>query len=265
MPTYRLTVAYDGTDFCGWQRQDNGASVQAALEEALSRLCQVPVSCRAAGRTDAGVHALGQVVSFKLPERAGGRGPLPLRALVFGTNHHLPPSISVQDAQLVPDDFDARHSASGKMYRYQLWTAPTPSPLHRRTHWHVPVALDLAAMREAAAVLTGRHDFRAFRAADCERKTTVRWIKRLSVLRPGLGPGPVDGEPALHLEVEATAFLKNMVRILVGTLVQVGKGKMSIEQVHGLLATGDRTQAGPTAPAHGLLLVRVDYGPREGP
>lgn len=259
MPTYRLTVAYDGSDFCGWQRQDNALSVQQVLEEALSRLCQVPVSCRAAGRTDAGVHALGQVVSFQLPERAGG--PLPLRALVLGTNHHLPPSIVVQDAQLVPDDFDARHSASGKMYRYQIWTAATTSPLHRSTHWHQARALDVEAMREVAAVLTGRHDFRAFRAADCERKTTVRWVKKIEVLRPGSR----ETEPMLHIEVEATAFLKNMVRILVGTLVQAGKGKMSTEHVRGLLEKGDRTQAGPTAPAHGLILVRVHYGPREGP
>ena len=256
MPIYRLTVAYDGTDFCGWQRQDNGPSVQAALEGALAQLCQSPVSCRAAGRTDAGVHALGQVVSFRL-ERPGP--PLPPRALVLGTNHYLPPSIAVQEAQLVPDDFDARHSASGKLYRYQLWTGVAASPLHRRTHWHVSRALDLGAMREAAGLLTGRHDFRAFRAADCERQTTVRLMRRIEVLRP-LG----ITEPVLHIEVDGTAFLKNMVRILVGTLVQVGRGKMSLDQVRQLLVSGDRTQAGPTAPAHGLILVRVDYGPREG-
>lgn len=256
MPIYRLTVAYDGSDFCGWQRQDNGPSVQAALEEALGRLCQAPVSCRAAGRTDAGVHALGQVVSFRL-ERPGP--PLPLRALVLGTNHFLPPSIAVQDAQLMPDDFDARHSASGKLYRYQIWTATAASPLHRSTHWHVSRALDLDAMRAAAAVLTGRHDFRAFRAADCERQTTVRLLRRVDILRP-----PQESAPCLHIEVDGTAFLKNMVRILVGTLVQVGKGKMSIEHVQSLLRIGDRTQAGPTAPAHGLILVQVHYGPREG-
>jgi tRNA pseudouridine38-40 synthase len=256
MPTYRLTVAYDGTDFCGWQRQDNGSSVQAALEDALARLCQAPVSCRAAGRTDAGVHALGQVVSFRL-ERPGP--PLPTRALVLGTNHYLPPTIAVQDAQLVPDDFDARHSASGKLYRYQLWTGMAASPLHRRTHWHVSRALDLGLMREAALLLTGRHDFRAFRAADCERQTTVRLIRRIELIRPA---GSTD--PVLHIEVDGTAFLKNMVRILVGTMVQVGKGKMSMEHVRGLLESGDRTHAGPTAPAHGLLLVRVAYGPREG-
>lgn len=256
MPTYRLTVAYDGTDFCGWQRQANGSSVQAALEEALAKLCQAPVTCRAAGRTDAGVHALGQTVSFRL-ERPGST--FSTRSLVLGTNHYLPPSIAVQDAVQVPDEFDARHSASGKLYRYQIWTGVAASPLHRRTHWHVSRPLELGAMREAAQLLTGRHDFRAFRAADCERQTTVRLMRRIEVLQPAGA-----AEPVLHVEVDGTAFLKNMVRILVGTLVQVGKGKMSLEHVQRLLTSGDRTQAGPTAPAHGLILVRVHYGPREG-
>lgn len=252
MPTYCLTVSYDGTDFVGWQRQRNGPSIQAELESALGQLFGHPVACRGAGRTDAGVHASGQVVTFRSDRE------LPDRALVFGTNTHLPDSIAVVAARIAPDDFDARFSASGKLYRYRIWNAPVRSPLHQRTHWHIMRDLDLGAMQDAASRLVGRHDFSAFRAADCERKTTVRLIRRLELLRPS------DGQPIVHLEVEATAFLKNMVRILTGTLVEVGRGRMTAAQVEALLSSGDRTQAGPTAPAHGLELCRVDYGPRDG-
>lgn len=252
MPTYCLTVSYDGTDFVGWQRQRNGPSIQAELESALEQLFGHPVACRGAGRTDAGVHASGQVVTFRSDRE------LPDRALVFGTNTHLPDSIAVVAARVAPDDFDARFSASGKLYRYRIWNAPVRSPLHQRTHWHIMRDLDLGAMQDAASRLVGRHDFSAFRAADCERKTTVRLIRRLELLRSS------DGQPIVHLEVEATAFLKNMVRILTGTLVEVGRGRMTVAAVEALLASGDRTQAGPTAPAHGLELCRVDYGPRDG-
>jgi len=259
MPIYRLTVAYDGTDFVGWQRQPNGPSIQQALEEALERLFGHPIACRGAGRTDAGVHALGQVVSFAAARE------LPERALVFGTNSHLPDGIAVLEAAVLPDagpdnpePFDARFSASGKLYRYQVWGSKVRSPFHMRTHWHVAVPLDLAAMRAAAQVLVGRHDFRAFRAANCERLTTVRLVRRLEVLT-------LPDQPVLHIEVEATAFLRNMVRILAGTLVAVGKHQLTPAAVAALLTSGDRAAAGPTAPPHGLFLVRVDYGPRTGP
>ncbi|HMU39291.1 MAG TPA: tRNA pseudouridine(38-40) synthase TruA [Pseudomonadota bacterium] len=250
MPTYRLSICYDGTDFCGWQRQKNGPSVQAVLEEALSSLCKEPVSCQGAGRTDSGVHALGQVVSIKL-SRA-----FPEKALLYGTNNHLPKSVVVLSAELVSDDFDARHSASGKLYRYQIWNRKIRSPLHDRTHWHVSVPLDLLRMQEAATVLLGKHDFRAFRASTCDRHNTVRTMKRIDVFSSMQEPASV------YIEVEGTAFLRNMVRIFSGTLVAVGKGQMTAEQVRQALASGARSQAGSTAPAHGLLLVRVDYGPR---
>ncbi len=256
MPTYRLTVSYDGTDFVGWQRQLNGPSIQAALEGALAQLLGHPVACRGAGRTDAGVHASGQVVSFH-SERSFSR---PDRALVHGVNNYLPPSVAVLSACVVPDEFDARFSSSGKLYRYQIWNASVRSPLHARTHWHVVNSgrpLNLLAMQAAAQVLVGHHDFAAFRAADCERRTTVRLLRRLEVCRSQLDP------VALHIEVEATAFLKQMVRILCGTLVEVGRDRMSIDHVASLLVSCDRTQAGPTAPAHGLQLCRVDYGPRQ--
>jgi tRNA pseudouridine38-40 synthase len=255
MPTYCLTVSYDGTDFVGWQRQANGPSIQGELEAALQRLIGHPVFCRGAGRTDAGVHASGQVASFH-SERTFSQ---PERVLVFGTNSHLPPGIAVTAARIVADDFDARFSASGKHYRYHIWNAPVMSPLHARTHWRVSnrsTALDLESMQAAADLLTGRHDFSAFRAANCERRNTVRLVRRFAVTRPD------SSEPVVHIDVEATAFLKQMMRILVGTLVEVGRGRMSVEHVAGLARTGDRTQAGPTAPAHGLRLCRVDYGPR---
>ena len=218
MPTYRLTVAYDGTDFVGWQRQRNGPSVQAALEAALEKLFGHPVACRGAGRTDAGVHASGQIVSFS-SERS-----YPPRTVVYGTNDHLPAGIAVMAAEPVSDDFDARFSASGKLYRYRLWNAPVCSPLYARTHWHVYNGrkLDLEAMRAAAATLIGDHDFAAFRAADCERHTTRRKMRRVEVFRPA-GPANAD-DPVVHIEVEATAFLKQMVRIITGTLVAVGRG-----------------------------------------
>ncbi|MFO0620204.1 MAG: tRNA pseudouridine(38-40) synthase TruA [Polyangia bacterium] len=253
MPTYRLTVRYDGTDFCGWQRQANGPSIQASLEDALSKVAKQPVICRGAGRTDAGVHALAQVVSIELPR------VLPDKALVYGVNNHLPDSVAVMDAQLVDDDFDARHSSSGKLYRYQIWTGKIRSPLHTRNHWHVGHPLDRDLMRQAAAVLVGRHDFRAFRAADCERQTTVRWMKRIDVVVPSNDP------EVIHIEVEGTAFLKNMVRILSGTIVAAGRGKLTPASIAELLHSGDRSKAGQTAPALGLVLVRVDYGRREGP
>ncbi|MCS6914097.1 MAG: tRNA pseudouridine(38-40) synthase TruA [Myxococcales bacterium] len=252
MRTLRLVLEYDGTGLVGWQRQPHGPSVQAALEEAFQRLTGESPRLRAAGRTDAGVHALGQVVSLQLAS------PLPLERLLGGLNAYLPPAIAVREVHEVPQGFDARHSASGKMYRYQVWNGRVRSPLRAATHWHVRQPLDRVAMRQAAAQLVGRHDFRAFRAADCERRTTVRWVRRLEVL-------DVVGEPeALHIEVEATAFLKHMVRILVGTLVEVGRGRRSVAEVAELLRSGDRTRAGPTAPAHGLILCRVDYGERTG-
>lgn len=255
MPTYCLTVAYDGTDFVGWQRQQNGPSVQAALEAALAHLFEHPVSCRGAGRTDAGVHASGQVISFR-SERI-----LPIRALIYGTNNYLPPSIAVRAARIAPDDFDARFSASGKLYRYRIFNAEVRSPLYARTHWYIYASpgkyLDLSAMRDAAATLVGRHDFRAFRAADCARRTTVRLIRRLEVYRPH------SDESMLYIDVEATAFLKQMVRILTGTLVEVGRGRKTVADVAALLESGDRSQAGPTAPGHGLELCRVDYDPKE--
>ena len=244
---FKLTVEYDGTDFVGWQRQANGPSVQAAIEEALTDMHGgVATAIRGAGRTDAGVHALGQVAHFDAPPSTN----VPAHGYQRGLNAVLPRAIAILAVERVADDFDARFSARGKLYRYSIWTAPTRSPMRDRYVWHLRRAIDVARMQQAADVLVGRHDFNAFRAADCERKTTTRTLTRLAVARSG---------DLVTIEVEADAFLKNMVRIIVGTLCEVGWGKRSATDVQRILDGRDRRQAGITAPAQGLALVRVDY------
>jgi tRNA pseudouridine38-40 synthase len=240
----RLTVEYDGTDFVGWQRQPNGPTVQAALEDALQRMTGAPVLVRGAGRTDAGVHALGQVACFDTD------ATIPLVGFRRGLNQLLPRSIAVVAAAEAPPDFDARRSARGKLYRYSIWNADSRSARHDRFTWHLPRPLDLARMRAACAPLIGRHDFAAFRAADCERKTTTRTLRRLDVTRTG---------DLVDVDVEADAFLKNMVRILAGTLAEAGLGKVTADDVARALASRDRKLSGPTAPPWGLTLVRVNY------
>jgi tRNA pseudouridine38-40 synthase len=242
--TLRLVVAYDGTDFAGWQRQDGQPTVQGSLEEAFRTMTGQAVLVRGAGRTDAGVHAEGQVASVEVVSG------IPCLGFLRGLNTLVPPTIAVLEVADMPAGFNARHDARGKIYRYCIWNHPVRSPGHARTSWHVYDTLDTHAMRQAAAVLIGEHDFRAFRSSDCDRKNTVRIVRRCDVRRDAA---------LLTFEIEGTAFLRNMVRILAGTLVAVGKGKLTVEQVQALLKSGDRTQAGVTAPARGLTLVRVIY------
>ena len=252
MRTVRLTIAYDGTEFEGWQLQrPEQRTVQGAIETALTKLSGLPLRPTAAGRTDAGVHALGQVLSVALPDGVD----LPPKAFVYGVNRALPGDVAVLAAAEATPGFDARRDSRGKHYRYQLYNRNTRHPLLRHTHWVVFEKLCADAMREAAAHFVGLHDFAAFRAADCQSRTSVRRLHKV-----GVEAGP-DGE--LNIDVEGTAFLKHMVRTLVGTLVDVGAGRRRPTDMPRLLTDRDRTRAGRTAPAHGLTLMRVRY--EEGP
>lgn len=245
MRTIRLTLEYDGTGLAGWQRQDNGPSVQQHLEEALAAMVGGPVTVIGASRTDAGVHALGQVAHFQTEVT------IPLHGFRLGLNSTLPPQIAVTDAVEVPADFHARFSARGKRYRYTILNRRDPSPLQRNTTWWRSRRLDIDAMQAAAAALIGEHDYSAFRAAGCTARTTRRHISRLDVSRAG---------DLVLLDVDGNAFLRHMVRIITGTLVEVGEARRPPDSLPALLASRDRTQAGQTAPPQGLTLVEVLYG-----
>ena len=277
MSNYRITLAYDGTDYVGWQRQTNGISIQGLIEDALRALDERDVTLHGAGRTDAGVHALGQVASFTL-HRA-----LPCDALVRALNARLPAAIRVLSAHEAPADFHPRFSARQKTYRYRIWNGDAINPFECRYAWHVSGALDAGAMQAAAALLVGRHDFAAFQSTGSEVATTEREIvssRIIAGLPPSRstrfgGPGkpcatqtmpqaaqtvPQSGEPLIVYEVTGTGFLRHMVRAIVGTLVEVGRGRQPIEWMGRVLASRDRAMAGPTAPPEGLFLVGVTYG-----
>ncbi len=247
----RLLIEYDGSTLHGWQRQPNGATVQQHLEEALAKMLVHEVTVTGASRTDAGVHARGQVASFRT-ERA-----IPLHGFRRGLNSMLPDAIAVRAAEEVDETFHPRFSATGKHYRYTMLLARDRSPRWRDRAWHHPGRVDLDAMREAATHLVGAHDFAAFRAAGCAAKTTVRRIDSIEV---------VEGDETVFIDVRGNAFLRNMVRILVGTIVEVGESRWPPGQVIEIIAAKDRTLAGETAPAHGLELMEVFYdGTRVSP
>lgn len=222
--------------------------MQGHLEDVLTRILGTPTAVVGASRTDAGVHALGQVASFRT-DRA-----IPLHGVRRGCNSLLPPAIAVVAADEVGDDFHPRFSATGKHYRYLLLARPDRSPRWSRWAWHRRGPLELDAMRAAAAHLLGEHDFAAFRAAGCTARTTRRRIDEIALSAPEPG--------LLALDVRGNAFLRNMVRIVAGTLVDVGEGRLTVAQIPEILAAGDRTRAGQTAPAHGLTLVEVRYDGR---
>jgi tRNA pseudouridine38-40 synthase len=246
----KLTLEYDGAPFVGWQMQPNGPSVQGAVEEAIAKLCGSVVRVTGAGRTDAGVHARGQVCSFEPPRE------LPLSAWTSGLSAHLPEAIACARAEEAPPGFDARRWARGKRYVYSILRSPQRSPLWRGRAWEIRRPLDVEAMRAALPALLGRHDFSALRAADCPARTTVREVRRLE-----LNVEPRRDAELIELTIEATAFLKHMVRNVVGTLVEVAHGKRTPESIAELLDSRDRTRAGPTAPPHGLVLDEVFYLP----
>lgn len=243
-----LGVEYEGSTFCGWQSQPSGGSVQDALESALSAIADtslVRVVC--AGRTDAGVHAIEQVVHFDVSVER------PLTAWVRGVNAHLPPTIAVRWAQPMPDDFHARFSAQGRRYRYVLLNrAERPGLMAHRVGWfHVP--LDLSAMQAASTFLLGTHDFSAFRSAECQAKSPVKTLRKISIVRQG---------DLILFDFEADGFLHHMVRNVVGALVYIGKGVRPPCWLGELLAAKDRSLAGPTFAACGLYFIGVDYDAR---
>ncbi len=242
----RLTIEYEGTAYQGWQVQPGGPTVQEILERALTTALREPVRVRGAGRTDAGVHACGQVAAVRVT-----LVPDDLSRLRRSLNALTPADVAVRDIVIVDDAFDPRRDARSRLYEYRILNAPAPSPFWRYWAWHVPDPLDLGAMNEAAAELVGEHDFAAFRGADAEPvRSTIR-----AVVESRLERTP----PLLVYRIEATAFLKHMVRNVVGTLVQVGRGERAPAGMRELLAGRDRTRAGATAPPHGLTLVAVRY------
>ncbi|MGE0712597.1 MAG: tRNA pseudouridine(38-40) synthase TruA [Planctomycetota bacterium] len=257
-----LTIEYTGAGFAGWQVQPDRRTVAGELERALAEILRHPVRLVAASRTDAGVHALGQVASFQT-----GRD-LPCGRLCRGLNALLPDDVAVRQVREVPAEFHARFSARGKHYRYRLFNRPSPSPLEAWRSWHVPVPLDLEAMRAAARELEGERDFAALVTRPDPERGTVRHLRAVRLRRePASEGGPEAGGPeegaTVLVDVVGDSFLYKMVRTLVGTLCQVGQGKATAAEVAAALATGRRAQAGPTAPAQGLTLMRVFYDDRQ--
>jgi len=250
---FRLTIAYDGTAYAGWQVQMIGLGVQQKVEEALAKLFPSQPRVHGSSRTDSGVHALGLVAHVEIP-RSEFR--MTVRKLALALNAHLPEDIRVLAAARCRAGFHARFDATGKQYRYRVWNLGAMNPLLRTQTWHVPVKLDLRAMRAAAKRFVGRHDFRSFTAnPGYERESTVRRLTRCEVRRSG---------PLLTFILEGDGFLYKMCRGIVGTLVQVGQGKIAPADIRRILAHRDRRVAGMTAPAHGLVLWKVFYagGPR---
>ena len=241
----RLLLEYDGTRYHGWQRQLDAVTIQQTLEEALARLTRAPVTLIGSGRTDAGVHARGQVANFRT------QSPIPLQAFHQGLNSLLPKDIAVLSAAEAPPEFHARKSARAKTYEYRILNRPTRSPLNHHFAWWIAPPLDLAAMAGAAAALPGEHDFTAFRASGSDNLNPVRRVLGASWRGDDAG--------WLSFAITATGFLRGMVRSLVGTMVEVGQGKAPPTILAELLASGARHLAGPTAPPQGLYLGEVFY------
>jgi tRNA pseudouridine38-40 synthase len=273
----RLLIAYDGTDYVGWQVQPNGTSVQAVLLEAIRRLTGEQATLYAAGRTDSGVHALGQVANFKT------RSTIPCEPMRRGLQNFLPDDVVIRHVDEVPANFHATYDAIRKRYRYVIRNTRVRDPFTRRHAWHFWGDLDVPAMNAAAAVLVGTHDFRCFESQWPNKATSVRTIEEAVVRRcagwevwdEGRGtrdegyqagasaspprPSSLDSRPFVTFDVVADGFLYNMVRAIMGTLIKVGRGTWNADDVRRIVAAGDRSRAGETAPPQGLFLVHVEY------
>ena len=248
MPRYKLTLEYDGTGLVGWQRQANGLSVQEIVETAVERFCGVHATVHGAGRTDAGVHALGQTAHVDLPREAS------VEVIRNALNQHVKPAaVAVLAVERVAESFDARRSARGRIYRYRILNRRPPPSLERGRVWHVGRRLDVEAMQEGARVLIGKHDFTSFRDSLCQAKSPVKTLDCLDVARLA---------EEIHVEARARSFLHHQVRNMVGTLKLVGEGKWGVVDVAKALEARDRRAGGPTAPAEGLYLVEVVYALR---
>ncbi len=245
---FKLIIAYDGTNYAGWQVQKSGVGVQQRVEEALAKLFPGVGRIHSSSRTDTGVHALGMVAHVEIP---CAQFKMPVAKLALALNAHLPEDIRVQSARRCAAEFHARFHASGKQYRYFLWNHPSMNPLLRQQAWQVPRKLDLATMRSASRLFPGTHDFKSFAATrNYETDSTVRTLRRCDIKRSG---------SLLTFIIEGDGFLYKMCRGIVGTLVQVGQGKIAAADIKRILETRDRRVAGMTAPAHGLVLWRVFY------
>jgi len=244
MKIIRLLLEYDGSNYAGWQWQPEEPTLQGALEEAIRKTTGEEIRVTASGRTDAGVHACGQVVSFQ------SESGLSAQEWHGALNHFLPVDIRVLDAGDAGPGFSARHSAKGKEYEYVVLNRRMPSPLLRQRAWHVAVPLDIETMRHAALYLIGEHDFTSFRAAGCSASRPVRELLMLKIERE---------DDRIVFTLGANAFLRHMVRNIVGTLVEVGRGRFSPDEVKAILDARDRTRSGPTAPPQGLYLMKVIY------
>jgi len=245
---FKLIIAYDGTSYEGWQVQKTGTGVQEKVEDALAKLFPAKPRVHSSSRTDTGVHALGMVAHFEAP---AAQCKMTTHKLALALNHWLPQDVRVLSAARAPEKFHARFDAKGKQYRYFVWNHTAMNPLLRGTAWHVPRELDLKAMREAAALFIGKHDFKSFAAnRNYEMESTVRTLTRCHFKKSG---------PLLTFIIEGNGFLYKMCRGIVGTIVQVGLGKFPASEIKTMLAQKDRRVAGMTAPAHGLVLWKVFY------
>jgi len=244
MRTIKLIIQYDGTNYCGWQEQTNGISIQETVERALAKILGKRVRVQSSGRTDAGVHAVAMPAVFRT------ESTIPLKAFVHGLNSHLPYDIAIQSAEEVAEDFRAIGGARAKTYRYTVYNAQIRSPLNHRTSWHVREPLDLTAMQKAATYFIGEHDFAAFRGANCSAVTSHRRIDAIEIKQQGA---------LITIDVTGGGFLKYMVRIMAGTLVDIGRGRFIPDHIVCLLTNPDRQNSGVTAPPQGLCLLQVCY------